>query len=532
MGIPFFYTHIIRKHGKILRNFINNNVKTHINNLYLDCNSIIYDCLREFSSVDEDKLIKATIARIDEIIELLAPTNKCFIAFDGVAPFSKLQQQRIRRFKSSFEKQAKKEMGIINEGCNWDTNTITPGTEFAARLSTQINEYFKEKDSMTKEEYIISACDEKGEGEHKIFSYIKNNEQYHSSTTTVVYGLDADLIMLALVNASVCKNLFLYRETPTYIESINPELSNTEHYLLDTGLLKNAINELLCDDNDNTDRIKDYIFLCFFLGNDFLPHTPSINIRNDGITLLINAYKKVIKSLPLVDNLNSKIPRLVSDDNKPVWFTLKSLVGELKTGEHERLKNEYIVRSRFNCKHTTVSPERFNLIPMIDRRIEEYINPCEYMWQSRYYGQLFGIYSGGDSRKKVCNQYIKSLEWTLSYYLDECLDWRWGYGYLYTPLLDDLYDYIPVLSSNFFTKPVNNPVSSNTQLAYVLPRSSYHLLNMRVLEIMNTKKYKEYHNDISIIWAFCKYFWESKLIFNNDVDINELENDIKLKILT
>ena len=37
-------------------------------------------------------------------------------------------------------------------------------------------------------------------------------------------------------------------------------------------------------------RLYDYIF-SFFLGNDFLPHFPSVNIRTRGIEILFNAYK-------------------------------------------------------------------------------------------------------------------------------------------------------------------------------------------------------------------------------------------------
>ena len=244
---------------------------------------------------------------------------------------------------------------------------------------------------------------------------------------------------------------------------------------------------------------------------------------------MITAYKKTIKDISTTNKKDSFCkPRLVSESGKPIWLTLKKLVGELKINEHNRLKDEYIARSRFNCKHTTQSIERFNVIPMIDRRIEEYINPCEYMWQSRYYKKLFNMTGSDVSRKQICKQYIKSLEWTLAYYLNECLDWRWGYDYLYTPLLDDLYQFIPTLETNFFTKIKENPVSSYTQLAFVLPDTSYHLLNSKVVNIMNTNKYKHYHDDITIMWAFCKYFWESKLTFNNDIDINELENDIKL----
>ena len=543
MGIPFFYTHIIKSHPNILNKFTNSIESEAINNLYLDCNSIIYDCLRNFTNVSEEKLIEATIKRIEEIIELLVPTSKCLIAFDGVAPLSKLHQQRIRRFKSSFEKQAKQELKIPIESNGWDTNTITPGTNFTTVLSKQVQNYFKEKETFSKIEFIVSACDCKGEGEHKIFSYITNNLKYHSNTTTVVYGLDADLIMLALIRASSCRKLFLYRETPTYIKSINDSLSDKDHYLLDVKMLKERVNALLTDDPlDTTDRINDYVFLCFFLGNDFLPHTPSINIRNDGISILIDAYKKTISSMrtssihtpgiQTPSNLVKEKPstlRLISANGRPVWLVIKKLIFELKTNEHERIKNEHASRSRFNCKETTISNERFNFIPLIDRRVEEYINPSEHMWQSRYYNKLFNITGqwGGISRKQVCSDYIKSLDWTLSYYLSGCVDWRWGYHYLYTPLLDDLYQFIPTLNTVFFNKIIDNPVNPQTQLAYVLPKTSYHLLDKKVVQLMDTNKYRNYHDDISLVWAYCKYFWESKLVFNNDIDINDLENDIK-----
>lgn len=114
---------------------------------------------------------------IDFIVRICNPQKLIYLALDGVAPRAKMNQQRIRRFKTSRDK-ADAIAELIEQGHKvpkdpFDSNCITPGTQFMTRLNTELTEYIKKKVAYdirwTSVTVIFSGSDVPGEGEHKIF---------------------------------------------------------------------------------------------------------------------------------------------------------------------------------------------------------------------------------------------------------------------------------------------------------------------------------------------------------------------------
>tara|TARA_Y100000768_G_C23990935_1_gene692851 strand:- start:2388 stop:3929 length:1542 start_codon:yes stop_codon:yes gene_type:complete len=506
MGIPCFYSYIVKNHGNIIKSLS----KVTCDNLYIDGNSIIYDSYNALALCDnfEHALIQEIIIRLNALIIKVSPKSRCFITFDGVAPLAKLKQQRVRRFKSEYERNIRKGLGISTPA-KWNTNAITPGTIFMKKLSQELGDYYL--NSPHKHiNIVVSSSEEPGEGEHKIFTMVRNNIDYHLKTITCIYGLDADLIMLSLNHSQFCKYIVLYRETPLFIKQIDASLDPSRDYVLDIKSLEQTIAQDLGD----VSRITDYVFICFILGNDFIPHTPSINIRTNGIEVLMGVYNDVIV----------RQKRYLIRNGVIHWGNFKLFVNGLKQDEFSRIKEEYSKRRTYKPNKTALE-DKLLFLPLLDKREEQMINPYEGYWQDRYYIHLNDIDRNNDKvLKTLCMNYLEGLEWTMKYYTFGCDNWSWKYNYLYAPLMSDLFRFIPNFNVNLVSNNKTNPVSPYTQLSYVLPRSSHDLLPKNIVEFLHSN-YNNYYDSGVIKWAFFKYFWESVVQFQQ-IDIKQFNREI------
>jgi 5'-3' exonuclease len=536
MGIPSYFSYIVKRHPEIIKKFIEN--KFVVNNLYLDCNSIIYDSYHKLNAEEitesiSDKIINCVISKIEEYLAIIQPNKNVIIAFDGVAPVAKLEQQRQRRYKSWYQSEISNQIFKNNNNKNdnnknkdaWNTAAITPGTKFMADLNERVTKHFSEPSKYGTEKIYVSGSNKYGEGEHKIFEFIRLYPDKHlSEQNTIIYGLDADLIMLSINHLPVCPNIYLFRETPQFIQSINSELEPDQHYFLDIPELTKAITEYMNNDAEitNKNKIYDYIFLCFFLGNDFLPHFPALNIRTGGVDKMLNAYRATIGS-----------NEFISDGKNIVWNNVRKIVKFLANLEEEFIITEHKSRDkkeRQRLPETTPEDKfkRFESTPLYEREIEKFINPFKPYWQSRYYRSLFNIKTDSDGQqvKDICINFLEGLEWTMKYYTTSCPNWRWNYKYTYPPLLQDLLQYIPVFDTIFVATVEPKPVNELVQLCYVLPRSSLHLLPVKLYTEL-TRRYEHWYKvDCEYLWAYCRYFWESHVEME-EIDLNALEHFVE-----
>lgn len=531
MGIPSYFSYIVKNHANLIKKLGTNAIS--VNNLYMDCNSIIYDVVRniDFSKLvesDIDTIIKELCNKIDEYIHQLKPNHTIYIAFDGVAPVAKLEQQRSRRYKSLYQNTISRSIYKGVEPDPWNTTAITPGTLFMKRLNEKLYAVYKEPSKYNATNIIVSCSDQSGEGEHKLFQHIRDNPDEHKNATTVIYGLDADLIMLSINHLPISNNIYLFRETPHFIQSINSELEPNESYVIDIPELAKIITLDMNNGEELTtiqqkNRIYDYIFLCFFLGNDFLPHFPAINIRTGGVDKMLQAYKATI------GNTNENL----TDGKTIFWRNVRKLVQFLADNEEEFIKTETKIRDR-KCKiqMPDKTPDdkykQFDSIPVYERSLEKYINPFNSNWQVRYYKTLCDVDIDETRKKQICTNYLEGLEWTMKYYTTGCADWRWRYNYNYPPLLCDLIHYIPYFDTTFVETVKPNPVTELVQLCYVLPKQSLKFLPEELYKKLLITHNDWYSSDCTFVWAYCKYFWESHVNLPH-IDINVLERFVSKK---
>jgi len=512
MGVPGFFLWLWKKYKK--SNFVFSKGKLNdpqmlekinsIDYLLIDANCLIHPtCFKVLAENPnfanqtslENKMMDASLEYIDKLIGYANPQKGIYLAIDGVAPVAKIKQQRSRRFKSvhdralwdNIKKKHGKEVTKF-----WNNSAITPGTEFMEKLHYKILEWSKKKSL----EVIYSSCKTPSEGEHKLLQFIRENIKEDKKFSYVMYGLDADLIFLCL--STNAPDMYLLREASEFDKKNKSDDLNYVSIDIMRSLIKETMEDLIdvekhedmIDKKYSNHIINDFIFICYLLGNDFLPHLPALDIYSDGLDILLQKYIELLGNNNYKKFIIERTKNSVKINNK----MFREFISYLASEETETLKNSYVTKRKYFKSNSTdpydVEVHRIdNLQFKVQDPIELGSDEPE-LWKKRYYKHYFN--TDDDEEEEYVNnlvkEYLIGLKWVTNYYFDKCASWTWYYPYNNPPFLEDInlfFEKNKSFNMNKITFEYGSPLKPFNQLLLVLPPQSSYLIPKSLRKIVH-----------------------------------------------
>lgn len=420
MGIPFYFASLAKNHKGIIE-AVKKSSLLDVDVLLIDFNCLIHRYLQ-----DNDP-IESIITALEYILQSVCRAKQVIIAMDGLVPYGKIVQQRYRR------------MCIKDQG-TFDRNQISPDTPYMRELECALASKFPQAK--------ISGTSTEGEGEHKLILEVRKLPESQRKTICV-YGLDADLILIALQHHKLSSpnGMWLLRESGEFND---PKLKQAEFATLSIWKL---LKELPIE-------IEQYICLsimCF--GNDFMPSLGMFSLREDGYSRALELYEKAGN------------PNLQTNEGRKQFLEYAALeeskVLEKRIGLRKRPEEKAILG-----KSMDLVSRKYNL----------------------------HVLDGVVDPKPVVDAYWKTFHWTLWYFQNsEPANWYWVYPYADAPLVSDIVKYDE--TTECIQKPVN--FTTTNQLQFIMPSTSLRTAKRRVL--FPNELYSETRNP----WMK-KYDWEMK----------------------
>lgn len=474
MGIPHLFKWL---RGQNYRGVLRRNVPRYISSFSFDFNGIIHEVAQTVYAygagenarrkklvekadpkILEAEFYQALATKLTQVISQVAPQEVLVLAVDGVAPQAKIAQQRQRRFRSAMDSSGD---NVFNSSC------ITPGTEFMKRLDNFLQRWLIASAKSLPPKVIYSSHTVPGEGEHKILDLIRKGE-ISGEGSHVIYGMDADLIMLSLL--APIEKISLMREDITSI--------------IDIDNLRSSLIEDL-------GSIDDFVVMIFLLGNDFLPHLVALADLDESIETMMRTYK--MNGSPL------------TKDKEIDWDGLSSYLKALAGEEHRLLELESIRDVKHPSRMMNLATERnekisskiqitSNFKPDIFRAAW-YENAFQLKAKNNVFKKLLPEQNFGTSNNKIVDlakMFLTGIAWVYRYYSSgkDFVNNDYLYTSHYGPLLSDMALVADMIGKKFEIKKESYHFNPNAieinpvhQLLSVLPLKSKDLLPFEVAHL-------------------------------------------------
>lgn len=484
MGVPRFFS-FLRDQPDFRQALLRDN-PGNIDFFYIDGNGLLHTVIgQEFNIeairqsgvlvVSQEELIQRRYGvyrrfwdAIIALVQTVRPRRTLGLMIDGVGPQAKINQQRGRRYKSAA---ARKPESVF------DTNSVTPGTEFMFGLDQFIRRELERINGLSEQQrrfdpyarhlpptIVYSSHLVPGEGEHKIADAMRDTPA--TGQTAVVHGMDADLIMIFLMRLKQgWKNIYLFRE-------------NTLNYQVDTMIdlqvLNRAINTLY---TGVAEPIDDFVAVLFLIGNDFLPHFPVFERTHDALSTLIAGYRDFIR--------DTQTPGLTTGSGIN-WQQYGAFLQYIT----DRYYNELLKRWGLNEDALIKFPSLIAQRCIVSSRQVVGITPvCNRTFdverfKDEWYKWVFSPKDGSsvvqptpEDINAMLKSYLEGIAWIYHYYRGGVsgVNVSWYYPYHYTPIFSDLAQHILRGPIDWEVNPIylrSEFVNPLVQLAMVLPPKS------------------------------------------------------------
>ncbi len=488
MGIPHYFHILVQQYPGILLT----KLPVDVCDFFLDFNGVVHTAANKVLSEStpeenaediDKKVMEETWMYFERCVRFVKPSHRTHICMDGVAPVAKMIQQRKRRYMSVFKNE------LDQRKVTWDRNAISPGTPFMAKLHANIRSQMRASAS-TLGNIFFSSSDEVGEGEQKIFSRLP----VKSEKPVLIHGLDADLIMLSLIShhpsiylmreptgpyAEVAtENGFLYVHIHSLRHAILEDLKVRVGWQLPEDIMQDIYSEVACL------TIESYVILCFLLGNDFLPHIPTLSLKKQGHDKILWAAKQHwYEGASLVEGDCFQYALLTK---------IITTLSQQEETDIVKMNNDYIRKKAFTSEK---DPNDSYPLQYKDPVALQIANEYNRRWRAYYYKELF--HSRLHDTTVIahsCREFLKGMEWTYRYYRRLPKPSRWYYPYAYGPTLKDLANFYSgwtasdaeALQTAMTEGPLQGFVIPSVQLACIMPVQSSGILPAEVRNVMTS----------------------------------------------
>lgn len=485
-------------------------------------------------------LFDAIRDRFASILKEIGSAKTVYIAIDGVVPFAKILQQRQRRFRSELESSYKRKSEI-----NWDSCLISPGTTFMTRFESYFHRviesgYFNKLKGYEESTFILHDSKKFGEGEHKIMKQIRNLKE---PSNIIIYGLDADLIILA-IQLRLCNqtNVHLLRENvycaikefdkDAYIlveidrlwKAIVYEISAS--FQTHRGKLKELYGvEPAAFELDDNSLIQDFILLSCYFGNDFLPEIPAFSLgMSDSVWVLIDNYSKTLAEEGCY--MVKRVTETVYEWSKP--FLLK-FWGMNRKVEDRRMGLRTAQWMRFLKKRIPADrAERMKKEPISVKSWMSYETPGKMKWMQKNlssaesYLKVFTDedphfnYQESAIQSVMVREWLRGSIWVLSYYTGIEVDPFWYYPFQAPPsMLHLIYYHTDVIGDTNVVQMIPTYLSKKLRHTYrkptlmmqhmcIIPKTSEYAVSPKRFRACYSQRTRltKYVEDVSCVWSY------------------------------